>query len=436
MVKNEISPGRTNRDIVLSDQAEQHCISIQHSAITIAVLTQQISHYHAARYQASAPRFKRFSIISAMNGADFEEFLSQDLSRLDVTRLFEGKAAYLAAVANGNLYSATITTLNAIMPDVVAVAGWSFPESLAAISWARNNSCRIIMMSASQGVDAKRYHHRENIKSRIVAACDTALVGGVMQEKYMAQLGMQKEKIFVGYDVVDNNHFAQGALRARERAADLKSKYGLPQRYIIASARFIPKKNLTFLVQAFSDAVKRTSTSHSLVILGNGQDRSKIEAAALTAGIKDRVYLPGFADYQTLPIYLGLAEGFVHVSIAEQWGLVINEAAAAGLPLIVSKICGAASELVVEGRNGTLVDPSNLASVTQALSALMLASDERRRLQGAESRDIVSNWGTERFADGLSSAVESAMQESSRSLSIIDRCLFRALSRHYISSTS
>jgi glycosyltransferase involved in cell wall biosynthesis len=290
-------------------------------------------------------------------------------------------------------------------------------------------------MSASQRRDTKRYAVREKFKSRIISACDAALVGGATQKDYAVHLGMQEKSVFVGYDAVDNSHFTEGAIRARRQAAILRERHDLPQRYILASARFIPKKNLICLVQAFAESISMTHTSHSLVILGDGQDRSKIEAAISIAGIEDRVHLPGFKEYRILPIYFGLAEGFVHVSLAEQWGLVINEAAAAGLPLVVSKVCGAASELVVEGRNGALVDPLDQASIIQALSALMLASDGERQCQGAESLDIVSNWGPERFAVGLWSAASSAMENDARPLSIGERMLFRALSRYYISST-
>ena len=310
MIGRELTTEAMNGGVRQSRQGEQNRWPTQHSAYSIAVLTQQISHYHLARYRAAAPCFKKLSIISVMNAADFEEFLSLDHLELDVIRLFEGKSSYLAAVENGILWSTTIAALDAIKPEVVAVAGWSFPESLAAIAWARTNSAKVIMMSASQRVDAKRHAWRERIKSRVVTACDTALVGGDMQRDYIVALGMQSESTFLGYDAVDNRHFEEGAARARTQAAVLRATHGLPERYLLASARFIPKKNLVRLVLAFADAVATTGTAHSLVILGDGPGRVGLDTAIAAAGLQDRVQLPGFKDYRILPVYYGLADGF------------------------------------------------------------------------------------------------------------------------------
>jgi glycosyltransferase involved in cell wall biosynthesis len=143
--------------------------------------------------------------------------------------------------------------------------------------------------------------------------------------------------------------------------------------------------------------------------------------------------LHGFQPYARLPIYYGLSEAFVHVSLVEQWGLVINEAAAAGLPLIVSRPCGAASELVEDGANGFLVEPADTSSISAALAAVMQAPVEERGAMGLRSRRIVAEWGPDRFADGLARAADAAMAAPGVRLSAWDGLLLRALSRRVIS---
>jgi glycosyltransferase involved in cell wall biosynthesis len=370
-----------------------------------------------------------------MNDADFPQLLPADRSQVATVELFGSKGAYLAAVAAGRVRSRIVEVLTAAAPDVIAVAGWGFAESLAAISWARQRGVPVVLMSESQQRDADRAGHRELIKSRIVRACHSALVGGREHGAYVRRLGMAAERIFYGYDAVDNAHFHAGAERARASGGELRCALGLPERYLLASGRFIPKKNLPRLVRAFGEALAHDPTPHDLVVLGDGPERPSIVRAVREAGLGERVRLPGFQPYERLPVYYGLAEAFVHVSLAEQWGLVVNEAAAAGLPLVVSRPCGAA-ELVEEGGNGLLVDPADTASIGRALGAIMRASPRERAAMGLRSRRIVAGWGPDRFADGLARAADAALEAPRGPLAIWDRALLRALSRRAMSAVS
>ena len=140
--------------------------------------------------------------------------------------------------------------------------------------------------------------------------------------------------------------------------------------------------------------------------------------------------MPGFRDYAILPTLYGLAGGFVHVPLSEQWGLVINEAAAAGLPIIVSYPCGAASTLVEPGSTGWIVDPHDTASMAEALLQLMKPSPEKCRAMGQASASIVEKWGPRRFALGLTLAANIASKTESGDLSLWDKGLFKALARY------
>jgi 1,2-diacylglycerol 3-alpha-glucosyltransferase len=403
---------------------------------SIAIFAQQIGHYHAARYRTAERVFERLTVISAMNAADFQEFFSRDVSTLRTIRLFDGRDSYMDAVRRGQVPRAVYSALDSLKPSLVAVAGWSFPESLSAIVWAHASGARTIMMSESQEQDAPRLSLREAIKSRVVSACDAALVGGRRQRDYIVHLGMPRERVFLGYDAVDNYHFSNGADLARADAANLRHLHGLPERYVLASARFIPKKNLEKLVTAFARVLELAPTPHHLVILGDGPGRAVLEAAIVSAGLCSRVVLAGFKDYESLPAFYGLADAFVHVSLAEQWGLVINEAAAAGLPLVVSSVCGAAAELIEPGNNGILVNPNDIDDMARALHLIMTLSDAERETMGQASRRIVADWGIERFAAGLREASGAALDARQCRVSTLDRLLMRTLARHYISNVS
>ncbi len=401
--------------------------------LRLAILTQQISNYHAARYRAAEAQFRDVIPISVRNSADFSEFLAQDgMGR----RICEGEDDYRASVADGSLWDRVYAALARVCPDAVAVAGWSFPESLAAIAWARDNGKGVVMMSASQEHDGKRSGIREWVKSRVVQSCGAGLVAAEGHRDYLTRLGMPRNAVFLGYDAVDNAHFRRGAAAARQDADDRRAAEGLPERYLLASGRFIPKKNYPRLVAAFADALASRDTGHDLVILGDGPEREAIEKAIRRHGLEGRIHCPGFRDYAVLPTYYALAEGFVHVSLAEQWGLVINEAAASGLPLLVSRPCGAAATLVHPGQNGWLIDPVDTSTITAALAAMMQLAPAERDEMGQASARIVSDWGPERFAHGLRDAALLATEARRGRLSVIDRFVFRKLARMRIEKVS
>ena len=120
------------------------------------------------------------------------------------------------------------------------------------------------------------------------------------------------------------------------------------------------------------------------------------------------MHLPGFVQYEELPMYYALAGAFVHASISEPWGLVVNEAMASGLPLIVSRKCGCVPELLEEARNGFSFSPEDVDELATLLLRMAAFSDAERELMGRRSSRIVDSWSVERFANGLRDAVTAA----------------------------
>jgi glycosyltransferase involved in cell wall biosynthesis len=135
------------------------------------------------------------------------------------------------------------------------------------------------------------------------------------------------------------------------------------------------------------------------------------------------IYMPGFQQYADLPEFYATAGAFVHASSVEQWGLVVNEAMASGLPVLVSNRCGCADELVDEGHNGFTFDPSDVES----LAAMMVLLSDRadRSTMGVESRRIMAKYGPERFASGFKAAAQLAIKKGVPHLRIADEVILR-----------
>lgn len=400
--------------------------------MTVALFTAQIGHYHDARYRAVAATNTPFTVITTQNEADFAELLASQDGSYPVRRLFDGRAAYRRACAEGLVWPAVQASLSDLDPSVVVVAGWASPESFAAIDWTRRRRRRLVMLSESSACDASRSVWREGVKRRIVGLSDAGLVGGPSHRDYGIALGMPPNAVFMGYDAVDNAHFATAAEAARANSADMRNRLGMPDRYVLASARFIPKKNLPRLVSAYASVIADRSDAPDLVILGDGPERPAVEAAITEVGVSGRVRLPGFRGYPDLPALYGLSEGFVHVSTSEQWGLVINEAAASGVPVVASSACGSTGQLVSHGETGFVVNAESEASISEGLQCLIDLDPESRIAMGQAAQRRVADWGPEGFADGLLSACRAAEERQARGLAPWDAALLRILARRSI----
>jgi len=141
------------------------------------------------------------------------------------------------------------------------------------------------------------------------------------------------------------------------------------------------------------------------------------------------VLLPGFKQYPDLPAYYGLANAFIHASTKEPWGLVVNEAMASGLPVLVSNRCGCAADLVQEGVNGFTFDPYNVEQLAQFMFQISAFQPFRLSAFGDASRKIISNWGPDRFAAGLKRAAECALKVGPMRATLLQRALLAALLR-------
>ena len=321
-----------------------------------------------------------------------------------------------------------------VEPHVLVVSGYSYPESLAAMQAAAERGIRVVVCSESNAHDAPRRPWTEALKRRLLRLAQAALVGGDPQAAYLESLGLPASSIFRGYNAVDNHHFAS-ALDWRQQGAQARQRLGLPSRYLLAVSRFIDKKNLVRLIDGFHAWWLNAPLDQqelSLMILGDGPLRAALEAQVERLSLQGRVVLPGACTYADLPSRYGLAEAFIHPSTVEQWGLVVNEAMAAGLPVLVSATCGCAPELVQPGVTGQRFLPYDAESISEAIAWLFSLPQASRQRLGEASQRRVSTYGPEAFAAGLEAAALHALGQSPRGLSQLDRLLLQRLSTRVV----
>jgi 1,2-diacylglycerol 3-alpha-glucosyltransferase len=414
--------------------------------LNLVVLFHRIGPYHFARLRALGRRMPTVAIEFSREDSTYawSEVKGEDgFQRITLFQEGDSNSHPKAEVVRR-----VQKALEQSQPLAVAVPGWSSTEAFAAIEWCNIHRVPVISMSESTEWDEKRVWHKEYIKARIVSLASSGLVGGTPHAEYISKLGIPRSRIFCGYDVVDNDYFTAKAAEVRSQPPAAGILLSSP--FFLASARFVAKKNLSRLIEAYAryrqvaeesatgirrieTAVQLPATSNQpatapwdLVLLGDGPLRPALSSQISTLNLHPYVQMPGFKQYDELPLYYGRASVFIHASTTEQWGLVVNEAMASELPVLVSNRCGCAADLVKEGVNGFTFDPLN---VGQMVEVMLKISDIRFPISDfrAASKEIISQWNLNRFAAGMSEAVKAAVMNLPPRIGLIDRLLLQAL---------
>jgi 1,2-diacylglycerol 3-alpha-glucosyltransferase len=392
----------------------------------VAVIFHRLGPYHVSRLKAASYLFE---VIAIEQSAETSEYAWQKVMTPPEMRRLTLFPANQSEIAPRELCRRTTEALDGISPlRAVAIPGWSNLAALVALRWciARNVPC--IVMSESGAGDKNRSRWKEWVKGKIVTAASAALAGGCRHRDYLIELGFESTRIFLGYDAVDNDYFHEKAEEVRARRSEARREYGLPENYFLASARFIEKKNLSVLLRAYAEYYKHAAnTAWHLVLLGDGPLRRDLCHLISELGLSGVVVLPGFKQYHELPVYYGLARAFVHASKSEPWGLVVNEAMASGLPVIVSNTCGCVPDLLEEAGNGFSFAPDDIEGLARLLSRVAAFPDAERERMGRESRKIIASWSPQRFANGLRDTIEAAEYAPRRKIQPITKLLLSLL---------
>jgi glycosyltransferase involved in cell wall biosynthesis len=230
---------------------------------------------------------------------------------------------------------------------------------------------RIIMMTDSKFDDQRRSIPLELAKSTLLRVFHGALVAGHRQAAYVRFLGFRRRPVTLGYDCINNDRIRQQAI-----------SIGQPQpvwaeRPFICVGRLVPKKNPFVLLEAFALYVASQGTAaRHLVMVGSGPLEDELRAHAQRLGIADKMDMVGFLQAPAVAAAMTGSLALLLVSTEEQWGLVINEAVALGLPVIVSEAVGARDLLVDNLLNGYVISADNVEAIARAM--ICIGEDEER----------------------------------------------------------
>lgn len=297
----------------------------------------------------------------------------------------------------------TLRSLWSDEPELVLACGYERPETFAAVTYAKLKTLEsrrrpvVILMMDNQADDKPRHHLVELVKRQYLRLIDAFVVGGATHIDYLTMLKVDPASIRTGYNCVDNEGI--------NRIAGLIRSSGVPSQfppYLLTLSRLIPKKNIGLVLDAYATYradLPSNLQPWDLVIAGDGPLFSEVMDEIARLSLTASVHLVGRADrFEDVIGYYAFCRAFILASNqSEQWGLVVNEAMAAGVPVLVSNQCGCSSELVKSGRNGFTFDGNSVRELADRM--LWLHTNESELAQmGQESAAIIAEFSPDHFA--------------------------------------
>ena len=168
-----------------------------------------------------------------------------------------------------------------------------------------------------------------------------------------------------------------------------------PKNFIFVG-RLIDYKNLFHFLDAFHLARQKSKENWGVIILGDGELKTDLQQFISNKNIQNVSFQSG-VSWQQVPQYLALSNVLVLPSYSEPWGLVVNEAMACGLPVIVSEKCGCAIDLVKNGENGFIVEPDNIEQLTNLMLKFMNQEVDSEHM-GLVSEQIIAEYSPKNVA--------------------------------------
>lgn len=285
--------------------------------------------------------------------------------------------------------------LNQLKPDVVVTLGF-IPTYLFAFVWAFLHKVPHIAMTDGTLQSEKSLSFVHHFLRRFVYRRSAAFVGASKGSSDLFQsYGVESSKIHQSALCVHNQDFD---LPESEKVIDF-----------LFSGRLIDLKNPSFAIQVAATTAKILGRKTSLDILGQGEMENEVRA--LAESLKDQVTVRflGYLAQRELPEIFSKARIFLFPTKFDCWGLVANEACAAGLPVLISPHAGTAGELVKSGVNGYVLELD--VNIWSNAASHLLSDDILYAQFSKQGRDLLSAYNFENAAAGLAAAIRQAAKK-------------------------
>jgi glycosyltransferase involved in cell wall biosynthesis len=370
---------------------------------TIVLIWDNFGPMHDDRVRAVVKAYgKRARIvgIELFGKSDTYEWDNEANTEFEKVTLFPGMEA--GSVPPLTIAARIVSRCRALKAGHVFLCNYDQTAILLAAAALRLSGRGVYTMACSKFDDLERNITREFLKRFFFLPYQGAISSGVRARDYMRLMGIPRDRIASEYNTLSID-------RIRALSGQQPAPQGTPfaDRHFTIVARFVPKKNLAMALDAYELYCQTAERPRALHLCGSGKLEAMLRAKAAEMGLADRVVFRGFLQSDGIAQALGHSLALILPSVEEQFGNVVIEAQAMGLPVILSDNCGARDKLVRSGVNGFVIEPDNPEGLAFFMG--LLDRDEALwRRMSASAGTFAEKGDVARFAEAVQMLVPAA----------------------------
>lgn len=299
--------------------------------------------------------------------------------------------------------------------DAIGVSGYAYFSYWLAFLAAKKAKIPILL-----GTDATQWRHPSGgwwwkrwLKPPVVRLiykhlADMVIVASTAGKNFIQSMGVPESRISFAPFVADNDYFARQA--TEDRREKLRDELKIPQdAYVVLfCGKLVRWKRPVDLLQAFEAVIRSNPAARSrtfLIFAGEGARHRKLQELAQSLGIAEQVRFMGFVNQSRLPEVYAASDLLVLPSEHEAWGVVVNEAMATGIPVVVSDRVGARWDLVRPGETGDIYPMGDIKALEGTLRRFILDSELSKRM-GRSARERMASWSYRENLEGWLKSLE------------------------------
>jgi glycosyltransferase involved in cell wall biosynthesis len=292
--------------------------------------------------------------------------------------------------------------------DVVWLHGHNYAANLIALTAAKTAGLSV-MMRGETHLELPCHGIKSVVRRPLMDAlyrwCDRLLAIGSANAAYYRAMGVPDHKIFLVPYSVDNDRFVKSANLTNDEKTEIRKRYNIPtdQPSVLYAAKFTPRKRPGDVLEAARRLRMETHRPFTVVMAGSGELERELRTFCAAYAL-DNVVFTGFVNQSELPALYAASDVFVLPSEDEPWGLAVNEAMCASIPVIVARQVGCVPDLVQDGVNGYTPATGDIDGLARTLQRLIEDEDLRQR-QGQASLARIQQWGYRQCLEGIRSAL-------------------------------
>jgi len=369
----------------------------------IALITNIYAPYRAPTWAAVAHNVGELHVILLSANEENRLWNQETESKLYKTHILDSKGKFNVKYETGLYWGGGIRKLlKTIKPDFIVSAGYSLPPFIEAIFWAKYNKVPLVQWYESHNKSSRHTKWPlSSIRSLLLKQANGWSAASSLTEKYLMSMGIPQERIIVTPNSIDIATIEKHVKIRQTNSRTQKAKF-------LFVGRFVSLKRIDLLIRAFK---KLETSSAELRLVGYGPDESKLRT--LARNTQNIFFCDATVSLEETCKHYEWADILVLPSLREVWGLVINEALAAGCYVLASSLAGATTDLIEKAPIdvGIPFDPNDGENALKLLFEKTIQDIQQIR----DRRTQISEWGNEfsptRTANALLSAIALAKKQ-------------------------